>query len=188
MANTASTWQYVVVTGPLRGLRDAFCHVKSALLYCRVSYVVVTRIPSLVLRNTWHYVILRYSFVELPKLVLRCSYEAALRRCDHGIKNRQDESNVTKVRKCVRKEFNEGNDYCLIILLAFFKFSWIWNYANTLSSLLFLITITSRRQCPKTGLVCLTPTWSGYWQLVIPKVRYSMDVLHMDYHPFPNEC
>ena len=29
--NTASTWQNVVVTGPLRGLRDAFCHVKSAL-------------------------------------------------------------------------------------------------------------------------------------------------------------
>ena len=31
MANTASTWQYVVVTGPLPGLCDAFCHVKSAL-------------------------------------------------------------------------------------------------------------------------------------------------------------
>ena len=64
----ASTWQYVVVTGPLRGLRDAFC---------RVSYVVVTMIPSLVLRNTWHYAIIRYSYRELPKFVLRCSYEAA---------------------------------------------------------------------------------------------------------------
>ena len=24
-------------------------------IYCRVPYVAVTRIPSLVLRNTWHY-------------------------------------------------------------------------------------------------------------------------------------
>ena len=29
--NTASMWQYVVVTGPLRSLRDGFCKVKSAL-------------------------------------------------------------------------------------------------------------------------------------------------------------
>ena len=83
---------YVVVTGPLRGLRDEFwkvernfkkfCHVKSALLYCRVSYVAVTRIPSLVLRNTWHYVIIRgvYGAENFPKFVLRCSYEAAVRK------------------------------------------------------------------------------------------------------------
>ena len=67
VANTASTWQYVVVTGPTRGLRDAFWKVernfkmfkilsrKISPFYCRVSYVAVTRIPSLVLRNTWHY-------------------------------------------------------------------------------------------------------------------------------------
>ena len=78
MANTAPTWQYAVVTGPLRGLRDAFCHVKISPICCRVSYVAVTRIPALVLRNTWHYVIIRYSYGELPKFVLRCSYEAAL--------------------------------------------------------------------------------------------------------------
>ena len=44
------------------------------------TYVAVTRIPSLVLRNKWHYVILviRYSYGELQKFVLRCSYEAAL--------------------------------------------------------------------------------------------------------------
>ena len=48
---------------------------------CRVSYVAETRIHSLVLRNTWHYVIiLSYSYGELPKFVLRCSYEAALRK------------------------------------------------------------------------------------------------------------
>ena len=35
-------------------------------------------IPSLVLHNTWHYMIIRYSYGELPKFVLRCSYEAAL--------------------------------------------------------------------------------------------------------------
>ena len=75
-ANTASTWQYVVVTGPLRGLCDAFCRVKSALS----TAVAVTRIPSLVLCNTWHYVIIRYSQWELPKFVLRCSYKAALRK------------------------------------------------------------------------------------------------------------
>ena len=78
--NTASTWQYLVVTGPLRGLRDAFCHVKSALSTAVSSYVAVTRIPSLVLRNTWHYVIIHYSYGELPEFVLRCSYEAALRK------------------------------------------------------------------------------------------------------------
>ena len=81
MANTASTWQYVVVTGPLRGLCDVFCHVKSALsTVVSPTYVAVTRIPSLALRNTWHYVIIRYSYGELPKFVLRCSYEAALRK------------------------------------------------------------------------------------------------------------
>ena len=42
--------------------------------------MAVTRIPSLVLRYTWHYVIIRYSYGELPKFVLRCSYEAALRK------------------------------------------------------------------------------------------------------------
>ena len=81
MANMASTWQFVVVvTGPLRGLRDAFCYVKSALaIYCRVSYVAV--IPSfIVLCNTWHYMIISYSYGELPKFVLRCSYKAALRK------------------------------------------------------------------------------------------------------------
>ena len=79
MANTASAWQYVVVTGPLMGLRDTFA-TKISPFYCRVSYVAVTRIPSLVLRNTWHYVIIRYSYWEIPKFVLRCSYEAALRK------------------------------------------------------------------------------------------------------------
>ena len=43
-----------------------------------VSYVAVTRIPSLVLRNTWHYVIIHYSYGELPKFVFT-------QRCDHGI-------------------------------------------------------------------------------------------------------
>ena len=55
-----------------------FCHVKSAL--CRVSYVAVTRIPSLVLRNTWHYIIIRRQKFWFPKFVLRCSYEATLRK------------------------------------------------------------------------------------------------------------
>ena len=80
MANTASTWQYVVVTGPLRGLRDAFCHVKSAQSTVMSPTWRVTRIPSLVLHNTWHYVIIRYSYGEIPKFVLRCSYEAALHK------------------------------------------------------------------------------------------------------------
>ena len=76
MANTASTWQYVVVTG------STWCLLprKISPIYCHVSYVAVTRIPSLVLRNTWHYVIIRYSYGELPKFFLRCSYEAALRK------------------------------------------------------------------------------------------------------------
>ena len=52
---------------------------KLSPIYCCVSYVAVTRILSLVLRNTWHYVIIRYSYGEFPKFVLRCSYEAALR-------------------------------------------------------------------------------------------------------------
>ena len=74
MANTAATWQYVVVTGSTWRLLPR----KISPFYCRVSYVAVTRIPLLVLRNTWHYVIIRYSYGELPKFVVRCSYEAAL--------------------------------------------------------------------------------------------------------------
>ena len=35
---------------------------------------------SLVLHNTWHYVIIHYGYGELPKFILRCSYEAALRK------------------------------------------------------------------------------------------------------------
>ena len=84
--------EYVVVTGPLRGLRDAFWKVernfkvfkilprKISPIYCRVSYVAVSRIPSLVLRNTWHYVIIRRRNFWFPKFVLRCSYEAVLRK------------------------------------------------------------------------------------------------------------
>ena len=40
----------------------------------------VTRIPSLVLRNTWHYLIIRRRKFWFPKFVLRCSYEPALRK------------------------------------------------------------------------------------------------------------
>ena len=74
---------YVAVRGSygaLTGSTDAFCHVKSALIYCRVSYVAVTRIPSLVLHNTWHYMTIRYSYGEPPKFVLLCSYESALHK------------------------------------------------------------------------------------------------------------
>ena len=46
-------------------------------IYCRVSYVTVTRIPSLVLRNTWHHVIIRYSYKELP---INLSYVAHTRQ------------------------------------------------------------------------------------------------------------
>ena len=82
MANTASTWQYVVVTG-VYVTPSATQNQPYLLSY--LLHVAVTRIPSLVLRNTWHYVIIRYSYGELPKFVLRCSYEAALRKdCDHG--------------------------------------------------------------------------------------------------------
>ena len=40
---------YVVVTGPLRGLGDAFWKImprKISPFYCHVSYVAVTRIPA----------------------------------------------------------------------------------------------------------------------------------------------
>ena len=83
---------YVAVTGPLRGLCDAFWKVernfkmfkilprKISPIYCRVSYVAV-RIPSLVLRNTWHYVIIwRWKF-WFPKFVLTLLiHEAALHK------------------------------------------------------------------------------------------------------------
>ena len=42
--------------------------------------MTVTRIPSFVLRNTWHYVIIRRRKFRFPKFVLRCSYEAASRK------------------------------------------------------------------------------------------------------------
>ena len=75
---------YVVVTGPYGVYvtpSGKFCHVKSALFtVVSPTYVAVTRIPSLVLRNTWHYVIIRCQNFLFPKFVLRCSYEAALRK------------------------------------------------------------------------------------------------------------
>ena len=66
--------------GALTGSTWRLLPHKISPIYCRVSYVAVTRIPSLVLRNTWHYVIIRNSYGELPKFVLHCSYEAALRK------------------------------------------------------------------------------------------------------------
>ena len=74
---------YVAVRGSYGALTGStWCLLprKISPIYCRVSSVAVTRIPSLVLRNTWHYVIICYSYGELPKFVLRCSYEAALRK------------------------------------------------------------------------------------------------------------
>ena len=53
---------------------------KISPIYCLVSYVAVTRIPSLVLCNACHYVIICYRYGELPTFVVRCSYEAALRK------------------------------------------------------------------------------------------------------------
>ena len=59
---------------------------KIITFYCCVSYVTVTRIPLLVLHNTWHYMY-RYMYVIIqcrkfwfPKFVLSCSFEAALRK------------------------------------------------------------------------------------------------------------
>ena len=69
-ALTGSTWRQVLPR-------------KISTIYCdsRVFYVAVTGIPSIVLRNTWHYYVkIRYSYGELPKFVSRCSYEAALRK------------------------------------------------------------------------------------------------------------
>ena len=56
---------------------DAFCHVKSEPSTVVSPNVAVTRIPSLVLRNTWHYMIIRYSYGELP---VNLSYIAHTRR------------------------------------------------------------------------------------------------------------
>ena len=72
-------WQYVVVTGSTWRLLEILPR-KISTFYCRVSYVTETRIPSLVLRNTWHYVIIRHQKFWFSKFVLRCSYEAALRK------------------------------------------------------------------------------------------------------------
>ena len=71
VANTASTWQYVVFTGPLRGLRDAFWKVERHFKLFKI--LQRKNQPSLlscllrggnedtlvVLRNAWHYVIIR---------------------------------------------------------------------------------------------------------------------------------
>ena len=67
-ALTGSTWRLLEILP-----------CKISTYYCRVSYVTVTRIPLLVLRNTWHYDIRRRK-CWFPKFVLRCSYEAALRK------------------------------------------------------------------------------------------------------------
>ena len=80
---------YVAVRGGYGGLTGSTWRLleilprKICTFYCRhgrVSYVAVTRIPSLVLRSTWHYVIIWRRKFLFPKFVLRCSYEAALRK------------------------------------------------------------------------------------------------------------
>ena len=74
---------YVAVCGSYGALTGSTWRLlprKISPIYCRDSYVAVTKIPSLVLRNTWNYVIIRYSYGELPKFDLCCSYEAALRK------------------------------------------------------------------------------------------------------------
>ena len=72
--NMAVRGSYGALTGSMWRLLPR----KISPIYCRFSYVAVTRLPLLVLRNTRHYVIICYSYGELPKFVLRCSYEAAL--------------------------------------------------------------------------------------------------------------
>ena len=70
---------YVAVRGSYGALTGSTWRLlprKINPIYCRVSYVAVTRIPSLVLHNTWHYVIIRYSYGEL----LNLSYVAHTRR------------------------------------------------------------------------------------------------------------
>ena len=49
---------YGALTGSTRRLLEILPR-KISTFNSRVSYVTVTRIPSLVLRNTWHYVIIR---------------------------------------------------------------------------------------------------------------------------------
>ena len=77
---------YVAVRGSYGALSGSTWRIleilarKISTFYCRVSYVTVTRIPSLALRNTWHYVIIRRRTFWFPKFVLRCTYEAALRK------------------------------------------------------------------------------------------------------------
>ena len=65
----------MVVTGSTRRLLEILPH-KISTFYCRVSYVTGTRIPSLVLRNTWHYVTIRRRKFWFPKM----SYVAHTRR------------------------------------------------------------------------------------------------------------
>ena len=53
---------YVAVRGSYGGSTwhlEEILPRKISTSYCRVSYVTVMRIPSLVLRNTWHYMIIR---------------------------------------------------------------------------------------------------------------------------------
>ena len=66
---------YVTVRGSY-GVYMTLLPCKISPFYCHVSYMAVTRIPSLVLRNTWHYVIIgaeNFDFLNL-------SYVAHTRR------------------------------------------------------------------------------------------------------------
>ena len=67
---------YLAVRGSYEALTGSTWHLlprNISHIYCRVSYVVVTRIPSLVLSNTWHYVTVTGNFLNL-------SYVAHTRR------------------------------------------------------------------------------------------------------------
>ena len=66
---------------------------KISPIYCHVSYVAVTRIPSIVLRNTWHYVIIR----RQNFLFLNLSCVAHMRRLYAKVWPRHKDKTICKI-------------------------------------------------------------------------------------------
>ena len=123
---------YGAITGSMWRLLEIL-PCKISPIYCCVSYVAVTRIPSSVLRNIWHYVIIRGVYgaeIFFPKFVLRCSYEAALRE---GVTTPLDTArtlqSIVTVHLCCKVTWNSYFSVCCNVqwqnkqFIAYFSFS-----------------------------------------------------------------
>ena len=143
---------YVAVRGSYGALTGSMWRLlprKISPICCRVSYVALTRIHSLVLRITWHYVIIRYSygnFLHCLTLLIRGGFT---QRCDHGIKviSRNKKYVYLRERNELNIETYLSTALCVdaLFTMLFCYLYIIYYYLSLLSLLVFLQKVRMKR-------------------------------------------